>query len=406
MDGNNRQFEQQVPPQGQPANTYYQQPQPQYGQYTQQGQPQGQYYQQPQPQYYQQVPGLGFDPFALQGYYPQPAPFDEKGAKKHFSGIGLSYFLFSIVAGVVQIIAAVVINLVNPLILDNYLFSMLVALLPMYCFGAPVCIILMKKLPAEKPERAPWGFGRFIGGLVIALSLMYIGSFIGTYIGLLIESFAPEATASTNAVQEMVYSGNMMINVIFMVFVGPVVEELLFRKLLCDRLRIYGEGITVVVTAILFGLFHGNLTQFVYAFLLGGLLAYIYLKTGRVTVTIAYHIVLNFIGSVVPLLALKATDIDGMQEILSSGDTDLVTQFVSDNIESFAIYALYAFSIIIFMMVGLILLIVLAACGKIKFRPGRYKIPSGKRFAVVILNVGMILFILSEIGEILVNMFA
>ena len=402
MDGNNQQFQQQAQPQGGPANQYYQQPQPQYGQYTQQGQPQ---YTR-QPQYYQTIPGQGFDPFAMPGYYQQPAPFDVKGAKKHFSGIGLSYFLFGVIAAVVQIIAYFVIDALNPGLWDNYLFTLLVGLLPMYLFGAPVCVLLMKKIPSEKPERGPWGFGRFIAGLIIAVGLMYIGSFIGTYIGLLIESFAPEATASTNAVQEMVFSGNTLINVVFMVFVGPVVEELLFRKLLCDRLRIYGEAVTVWISGFMFGLFHGNLTQFVYAFLLGCLLAYVYLKTGRITVTIAYHMLLNFIGSVLPLLALSAADIDGMQEILSSGDADLVTQFVEDNIESFAIYVLYALSIFGFMIIGLLLLVIFAACGKIRFRPGRYTLPSGKRFGIVIINVGMILFILSEIAEILINMFA
>ena len=65
MDGNNRQFNQQINPQPQYGQyTQQGQPQPQYGQYTQQGQPQPQYGQytqqgqpQGQPQYYQQAPG-------------------------------------------------------------------------------------------------------------------------------------------------------------------------------------------------------------------------------------------------------------------------------------------------------------------------------------------------------------
>lgn len=401
MDGNNQQFEQQINPQGQ----FTQQPQGQ-PQYNQQVPPQG------RPQYYQQAPGQAFDPFAIPNYsqgYPyvqQPAPFDKKAAKKHFSRVGMGYFLFAVAATAAQVVVSVAVGFINPDLWDNYLFSMLAALLPMYLIGAPVCWLVVKNIPAEKPERGPWGFGRFIVGLIISLGLMYIGSFIGTYIGLLIESFAPDATASTNAVQEMVFSGNMIVNIVFMVFVGPIVEELLFRKLLCDRLRIYGEGVTVIVTGLLFGLFHGNLTQFVYAFLLGCVLAYIYLKTGRVTVTIAYHIVINFIGSVVPLLALSATNLDGIDEILSSGDSDLVVQYVLDNPESFAVYALYSLGIFGVMIAGLLILIILAACGKIKFRPGRITIPKGMRFGVIIVNVGMILFILAEMAEILINMFA
>ena len=406
MDGNNNQFTQggqQVPPQG--YGPYVQQAPPQgYGPYVQQASPQGYgpYVQQP-------VPPQGYDPYAQQPVYApynvMPPPFDKKSAKKHFSGVGMSYFLFSVVAAAVQMIASVAVDIINPDLWDNYLFMLLASILPMYLVGAPVCIGMMKRLPSEKPEKNPWGPGRFIVGLIIAVGLMYTGSFIGTYIGLLIEAVNPEATASTNNVQELVFSGDMFINIIIMVIVGPIVEELLFRKVLCDRLRIYGEGVTVVVTGLMFGIFHGNLTQSVYAFLLGCFLAYVYLKTGRVAVTIAYHITLNFIGSVVPLLALRSTDIDGLEEIISTGDTELITEFVSNNTGSFLVYGLYSMAVLGCMFVGIILIIIMAATGRIKFAPGRFRIPSGMRFSVVIINVGMILFILSGIAEILLNMF-
>ena len=42
---------------------------------------------------------------------------------------------------------------------------------------------------------------------------------------------------------------------------AQVVEELIFRKLLIDRLHNYGEKAVIIFTAICFGLFHGNLTQ-------------------------------------------------------------------------------------------------------------------------------------------------
>ena len=395
MDGNNQQFNPQVPPQGQPVYQYDQQ---------NHGQPQ-----MPPPGGYYRP---GFDPFMMQNFpqgynYGQPQfYFDQKGAKKHFSGIGMSYFVFSIVATVVQVIVTIAVDLINPDLWDNYLFLLLASILPMYLVGAPICVMLMRKLTPEKPEKAPWGFGRFIIGLIIALGLMYTGNFIGTYIGLVIEAFAPQAQASTNNVQELVFSGDLLVNIVIMVMVGPIVEELLFRKLLCDRLRPYGEGVTVVVTGLLFGLFHGNLTQGVYAFLLGCFMAYVYLKTGRVTITISYHMALNFIGSVIPLLALKAADLDGIQEVIATGDNELLAEYVEKNIDSFMIYGMYAMSVLGFMVIGMIMLIVLLATGKITFRPGRFTIPKGKRFATVIINVGMILFILSGIAEILLNMFA
>ena len=56
------------------------------------------------------------------------------------------------------------------------------------------------------------------------------------------------------------------------------------------------------VSALLFALYHANLEQFFYAFLLGLLLAYVYYRTGLLRVSVALHMVLNFFGAVMSLL--------------------------------------------------------------------------------------------------------
>ena len=263
----------------------------------------------------------------------------------------------------------------------------------------------MNKVPAEKPARNKWNFGQIVGGFIVGYSLMYIGSIIGSYIGTIIESFFPDAQASTNNVQELVLTGEMWVNILAMVMIGPVVEELLFRKLLCDRLKPYGDGITVVVTGLMFGLFHGNLTQGIYAFLFGAFLAYVYLRTGNIFITIGYHVTANFMGSVLPLLALSSSALDGYTEILETGDTNALTEFISENAEAFAVYGLYVMMVFGLMIAGIVIMIVTLARGRVKFEPGRIRIPSGRRFATVIVNVGMILFLIASFAEILMSTF-
>ena len=83
---------------------------------------------------------------------------------------------------------------------------------------------------------------------------------------------------------EVATSSNLWVNLFIMVLCAPVAEELIFRKLLIDRLTQYGEGVAVLFSGLMFGLFHGNLNQFVYAFVLGLCFGFIYVKTGdRVT---------------------------------------------------------------------------------------------------------------------------
>ena len=56
---------------------------------------------------------------------------------------------------------------------------------------------------------------------------------------------------------------------------APVWEELLFRGYILRTLRPYGKRFAVFTSAILFGLFHGNLWQTPYALLMGLVLGYV-----------------------------------------------------------------------------------------------------------------------------------
>lgn len=56
---------------------------------------------------------------------------------------------------------------------------------------------------------------------------------------------------------------------------APVSEELLFRGFVLGKLRPFGKRFAVLGSAILFGLFHGNLLQTPYAFVMGLLFGYV-----------------------------------------------------------------------------------------------------------------------------------
>ena len=73
--------------------------------------------------------------------------------------------------------------------------------------------------------------------------------------------------------------------------IAPAAEELLFRRLLLRRLRPYGERFALVASALCFGLFHGNLNQFFYAFLL--VLAELALSTGCLWQAVLLHALVN-----------------------------------------------------------------------------------------------------------------
>ena len=60
------------------------------------------------------------------------------------------------------------------------------------------------------------------------------------------------------------------------------------------------------------GLFHGNLSQFLYAFLLGTLFGFLYCRTGHLWHAILLHAAVNFVGSILPMAVLRHVDLDAL----------------------------------------------------------------------------------------------
>jgi membrane protease YdiL (CAAX protease family) len=96
------------------------------------------------------------------------------------------------------------------------------------------------------------------------------------------------------------------------VVIAPFTEELLFRKLLIDRLYKHGELIAILTSAVFFGLFHQNVYQLVYGFGLGFLLGYVYCKTGSYLAVTILHAIYNFVGVFPVLFNSKLTEFAGL----------------------------------------------------------------------------------------------
>ena len=74
----------------------------------------------------------------------------------------------------------------------------------------------------------------------------------------------------------------------------PLVEELVFRGLVFKRIQDYlGTFIGIFVSGLLFGIYHENMVQFIYATLLGWLLAFVFNQTRNIIIPIIGHMVAN-----------------------------------------------------------------------------------------------------------------
>ena len=108
-------------------------------------------------------------------------------------------------------------------------------------------------------------------------------------------SFLPESMLdSYEDVSVALSAGSIWLQLLTAGVCAPVVEELIFRGLVYKRLRnMTNVKISVFLSALAFGIYHGNLIQGVYAFLIGLLLAYVYEKYQSLWAPIILHAVAN-----------------------------------------------------------------------------------------------------------------
>ena len=103
---------------------------------------------------------------------------------------------------------------------------------------------------------------------------------------------------------------------ILLVF-NPIAEEYVFRKLIADKVRPYGDKLFIFISAFCFSIVHGvalGLPQVVYTFILGLIWAYALVKTENMLFPIVLHALSNLFNNTVPLLL---GNLSGLYTILS-----------------------------------------------------------------------------------------
>lgn len=365
--------------------TFPQQPQqPQYPQYPQgpaQQYPQSQF--PPQPlQYSQQL------------QQPNRNPFFEwlQRAKRDFSRIGASLCLMVIIwyAGVFLlkgVVRAVAGGVGAGGDMPNWM-TFLISDVPLYLIAMPVAVVLMGKSTVIETRKFNMKPGMFFKLLLMCLPMMWVGSMVGSML-----SLALSDGEATNRVADLAMQTNIW-NVVFLVILGPILEEWMFRKQLIDHTRKYGEKTAILLSGLAFGLFHMNLFQFFYAFLLGVMFGYIYMRTSKLRYSTAMHMIINFNGGVLAPWILTRVDLDQLDKVsqaAENGNVAAMEQWASQNATGLAIMLVYFLLYGAMVLVGFVLLI--RNFRKAEFYIAPEELPRGTGARTVYGNVGMITFI-------------
>ena len=225
-----------------------------------------------------------------------------RGHRERFSRLGWALAAQMAAMLAVQTALLLAAQALAPVLVRSGVFLWLVSVLSAYGAGVPAAWLVLRGTEEAPPQPgAPLGPGRFFRSYLAGLGLMYLVNLatlaLMGLVGLL------RGQTVENPVDNMA-DYPLVLNLLLGCVIAPVCEEYLFRGLLLNRLRPYGERFAVWASALCFGLFHGNFSQFFYACAIGVLFAGVVLKTGRLRQAMLLHALINFVGTgLIPLLS-------------------------------------------------------------------------------------------------------
>lgn len=196
-----------------------------------------------------------------------------------------------------------IMQLILPFILYNIVIVIVALLFPLPALvitliGAAITLLLLlypyRYLQRRRGITPSISF-RFDGCLPFLL-LMGIGICIAVN-NIISLTPLPELSPGFESVSESIYSAPFPVQILATVIVIPAVEEMIFRGFVFAPLRERFSFLrAAVISALLFGLYHGNLIQGIYAFLLGIVMAWLYERFRTIAAPYLFHLAANLMS--------------------------------------------------------------------------------------------------------------
>ena len=322
--------------------------------------------------------------------------------KERIGSIGIRYGIFSMAVTLFQIAPMVLLRTYAPGVIYalGASLSFLLIILSVDVVGFPLAYGISKNLTRERLPQQKLGFGKFLLFVLMGAGLVSIGALIGTLVHSGLTFFSEDANYG---IADLMLSSGMFMRILTVGILAPIFEELIFRKLLIDRLIKYGEFVSILTSGLMFGLFHGNFQQFFFAAFLGCLWAFVYARTGRIRYTIIMHMIINtstsaitvyLLGKYMEYAPVNATDATVAAQALTADPQALLYTML---------YIGWMGILGICCLAGIIIFLVYMASGKFRLRHQEGEPAKGEIIRTVLTDRYMWLFYLSCIGLFLIN---
>lgn len=145
-----------------------------------------------------------------------------------------------------------------------------------------------------------FSFGTGLQYCIIALLLWLCSAYAGGLAEIILNKFGMTAFVSQEGLGETPIA--LAVGYIYSCIIAPITEELLYRGMLLKVMSKANQRFGIFVTALFFGLAHGNVAQFILAFVLGIFLAQITMKHNSIVPAVVVHIFINVTSTISGLM--------------------------------------------------------------------------------------------------------
>ncbi|WP_216831741.1 CPBP family intramembrane glutamic endopeptidase [Alkalihalobacterium elongatum] len=170
-------------------------------------------------------------------------------------------------------------------------------------FSAALLIIIILLLPdiknrheardrSSKMDAAMWS--------ILGVILAFVAQYISIYISVFLLGVEP-GSENTERISE--YARVFPLFIIVMAVIGPILEEIIFRKVIFGSLyKKFNFIIAALISSLIFAVVHADLDYLLVYTALAFVFAYLYVKTKRILVPIIAHVAMNTLAVLVHVI--------------------------------------------------------------------------------------------------------
>lgn len=189
----------------------------------------------------------------------------------------------------------------------------------------------------KKPQKSAFWCFKWI---IITMGFAYIANFISNIFFMIIE-YMTDTTLNEASFNTGGSVFGIITIIIAPVIFAPIFEELLFRGIVLKNSEPMGQWFAIIISGIIFGLWHENHPQLLFATTFGCFSAFMVVKTRSIIPSMITHFFVNSISTVLQLV-ISSSDID-IDNLKNLSEDNLLS-----NIDTFTVLFTLLCEILIF----------------------------------------------------------